>query len=270
LPGAIAPGFLTMTAIIRLLGLILVSLPLVHGCSATPKTGQIPSAQATNAPNTGMSATGASERLRFRENLLESHTIYSTCDDLPYIAVNSEGKYFLSKKGDLGDGFDDWELLEENTISSHSGNYLKLNERNGVPIIVYSASEASLSGRNAEEYQLNYCAIINDALSSHQLADIWPQESNALNSINAKNLLRSQASVNQPALLSWKETFNSTPNSTASTTSEINVERGYRSIGGEFMSERGVHQIWPACRDIFNIKPESNCSAPLDVEIGSS
>lgn len=216
-------------------------------------------------------ANEAGEIIRFRESFIASHTIYSTCKNLPYIAVTHEGKYFFSKAGHLGDQEEDWEALEEEAIAEHKGTFMRLTERNNVPIIASSNSNVDLSDAPSQRLSsVHFCAIIADSHSTIALAEQWLQGSDSLNAITARNLLRSQASINQPVLLSWTERPPSQTDDRTSNINEVNIEPGYRADAGEYMSEKGLHKIWPACRDIFNATPESSCSAPLSIEIGSS
>jgi len=222
------------------------------------------------SPDADRVANTAAERIRFRESFIASHTIYSACKNLPYIATTLEGKYLFSKTGHLGDEPGDWEALEEGGIAEYKGTYIKLTERNNVPIIASSNFNLKLTEGLPQQSSIHFCAIIADSTSTIELAEQWLQGSDSLNAITARNLLRSQASINQPVLLSWTVRPSGQTDARASTTADVNIEPGYRADAGEYMSEKGLHKIWPACRDIFNATPESSCSAPLSIEIGSS
>ena len=248
---------------------LLLMLPLVASCSPTALTGDNQRSRYPGNAGLPFTETSNSDILTFRDGFIRSHTIYSTCDGLPYLASSLEGDYFFSKTGGLGNTAADWPPLTNGEIVEHGGLFLKLSVRNGVPLIASSGSISSLEGvRDSKPVHL--CAVISDQSSSENLADIWPYDPSSIEAINARTLIRAQASINQPVLLSWTADVESESNDSDKTDYDINVKRGYRAEGGEYYSEKGLHKIWTACSDIFNISPETSCSSPLIIEIGSS
>lgn len=239
---------------------------LIAGCSTTSvsRPNQLPAA----SESSGL-LESSSDPVEFRDRFINSHTILSSCIGFPYLAVTGDGDYLASKTQYLGRTIDDWIPIPKNKQILLGNYYYLFQEKSNIPVIIRSSMPIAPDGALAPASKSKACALFRDPSIASVLLDEWyPRYQSDVSKEASNTLIQEQRSIDQPVLASWDFSVEEKEDGEVVFTSvNRNLDKGISAFKGYYTTASGSHQIWTACRDIFNPNAETSCSGDIIIKI---
>jgi len=235
----------------------------VYGCSnATKPAGDVIVESATSGV-----LESSSNAVEFRDRFIASHELFSSCRGFPSLARSADGRYLLSKTGDLGTSTSDWQEVSIGVPTTYKAQNFLIEEVSGVPLLTISDYPVASDGTPNILSRSRKCAVFQDPSIAIGLIDQWFSDAQ-VNRAAAQTLISEQIAISQPVLADWNLEANASKDADPTfRITGMNVSAGLMARDGYFQTKSGQHQIWTACKDIFNPTAESSCSAPLEIRI---